>query len=308
VALAGVAPTVGVSKTASPPTGTATLAGVAPTVVASNHQTVAPLVGTVTLGGIAPTVGWSGIARPLVGPVDLVGLAPTISAGNSQTVLPGVGLVTLAGLAPVVVATANIAPAPDTGVVVLAGLAPPTVIATAHVWAFPPAGTMVLTGLRPLVLASVSTYGWHVVLVREGPRWDVGLSAEGPRWRVMLDDWAPGVTMSRYAPLDFPVHNDWTGMTMPITGIGTNGLTELYHGGLTALVTDESGSDTPLGSLSAACTEIGATGRYIISFPTGAIDDALGALEDGAVVYRVLLGTGIRIEDPVTIRTVRSSD
>lgn len=107
------------------------------------------------------------------------------------------------------------------------------------------------------------------------------------------------------------LHNDYVAPTRPI--VGTNPTTlrrELYHStDVVAFITDTPGSNTPIGGLSTACPEVGTTARYAIVFQAAVVDLALGGLDDGAVVYRVLTGPGdLRVEDPLTLRHIRPSD
>ena len=104
--------------------------------------------------------------------------------------------------------------------------------------------------------------------------------------------------------------NDYLAYTAPIYGRDPDdGVRKLYHSvSMSCIITDTAGSDTPIGGLSKAAPEIGTSGRYLVHFDASEVDANLGALTDGTIVYRVLKGPNdLRVEDPLTFRTIRPS-
>lgn len=90
----------------------------------------------------------------------------------------------------------------------------------------------------------------------------------------------------------------------------TSGQVELYHGiDVEAFITDAENSNTPIGTLTFACIEIGDTGQYGLAFDGDDITTSLAAKADGDILYRVIRSTqqNFRVVDPVTYRKTRSS-
>jgi len=157
VTIAGLAPTVTASnhQLVTAGLGAGTIAGLAPTVTASNHQSVTAGLGVAVIAGLAPAVAVSDnqVASPALGAATVAGLAPTVSATANVQVTAGLGAAILAGLAPTASATAHVSVTPALGAATLAGLAP-TVTATAHVTVTPGLGDAVADGLAPTATAT----------------------------------------------------------------------------------------------------------------------------------------------------------
>lgn len=93
--------------------------------------------------------------------------------------------------------------------------------------------------------------------------------------------------------------------TSPVTG-----RREGYHiPDVVGFITDAPGSNTPIGSLTVAATEIEDTGHWSVTFDGGQITTSLAAKADGDVVYRVIRSpNNFRVVDPVTYKKTRPSD
>jgi hypothetical protein len=140
--------------TVTPGAGTATAAGLSPTVL--TPRTVTPAVGTVDAAGLVPIALTPVTVTPALGTVDAAGLAPTVSATANVTATPALGDLTAAGLAPTVTATAHVTATPALGDVTATGLEP-TVTTGANTTATPALGEVTAAGLAPTVTATTNT-------------------------------------------------------------------------------------------------------------------------------------------------------
>ncbi len=95
--LNGFAPSV--SESVSPPLGSITISGYAPTT--DSNITVSPSAGNIQLDGFVPEFAPPFVMSPTKGDIQLNGFAPTIDTGSNQTVSPtAVGNLQLDGFAP----------------------------------------------------------------------------------------------------------------------------------------------------------------------------------------------------------------
>lgn len=136
-----------VDATLTPAVGTASTAGLAPTVSASVG--LQPLVGGAGTVGVVPTVAASIALTVPTGAAATAGAAPTISVGSA--LVPAVGVTTAAGQAPTVSTGSGLAPA--VGAASTAGHAPTF---AAHYNAAPAAGVIATIGVAPTVAADAS--------------------------------------------------------------------------------------------------------------------------------------------------------
>jgi len=161
----------------APPIGLLALLGYAPTITASNPQTINVPAASLTLTGYAPTVSANGnvsIDVPLAS-LDLTGITPTVNISGNQSVSVPLGSLALAAFAPdiqtpvsvdIPVASLSLAgytPTIGTGVSVdvpnatltLTGLVP-TISAAASANIDVPVATLTLQGYAPTIDGSIS--------------------------------------------------------------------------------------------------------------------------------------------------------
>ncbi len=106
------------------------------------------------------------------------------------------------------------------------------------------------------------------------------------------------------------IDNAWLEIIGPVSGINpATWRHELYHSDVVvAWITEESGSDDPVGGLEVSCPEIGDTAAYPVVFTGAALTAALDALAEGATLFRVVESPGdFRVEDELVLRKVRPS-
>jgi hypothetical protein len=144
---------VATGTTASPGVGALTLAGFAPTVTASDHQTVTTGLGQLTLTGYEPAVSGGVTVATDVGALTLTGFAPTVTATANVTVDTGVGQLTLEGFGPTVTASDHQVVATAVGQLTMTGFAPTI---TAGTSASPATGELTLTGFAPTVSVTLN--------------------------------------------------------------------------------------------------------------------------------------------------------
>lgn len=134
--------------TATPGVESVEITGYAPTVTASDHQSVTPANETLEITGLAPTVTATDnkTATPGTEAVEVTGLAPTVTIGGSQSVTPGTESVTITGLAPTV--SANVGATPGAEVIEITGYAPTV---TTPLEVTPATEAVEITGLAPVV-------------------------------------------------------------------------------------------------------------------------------------------------------------
>jgi hypothetical protein len=159
LALATFAPTVTASnhQSVTPTTAVLTITENVPTVTASNHQSVTPTTSSLALTAFAPVVTATDqqTVTPTTAALLLSAFAPSVTATADQTVIPTSATVVLTGNAPTVTAEADVTVIPGTASVTTTTYAP-TVSAAQHVSVIP--GTAVLTVTELVPTATVSDH------------------------------------------------------------------------------------------------------------------------------------------------------
>jgi hypothetical protein len=106
-------------------------------------------------------------------------------------------------------------------------------------------------------------------------------------------------------------YNDYSGVVGPIRGWNPDSAErELYHGtDIEVFIAATSASDTPIGTLTHAASEIGETGKFPFGFDGEEIATSMAAVSDGTKVYRIVRnGDGsIRIWRELTYKKTRES-
>lgn len=105
--------------------------------------------------------------------------------------------------------------------------------------------------------------------------------------------------------------NDYIEFAGPIRGRNPDGELDLYHGtDVEGMIVANVLSNTPIGGLTYASSEIGSSGKYPVLFEGAAITAALSANPSGTKFYRVIRSTGgnFRIVDEITYLHSRPSD
>ena len=194
----GIGNTGPIDSRVSVPLGTLTLAGFAPTVVATATALIDVPLGTLTLTGFAPTVSINPIYGSKVKPLGPFFLLFRRSTGSAQVpavsaaalVQPPSGTLTLEGFAPTVLAGTTVAP--PSGTLTLTAFAP--TVLTPNTVAVP-LGTLVLTAFAPTVLTPqlVTPPLGTLVLTGFAPTVSTGTSVAVPLGTLTLTAFAPDV-------------------------------------------------------------------------------------------------------------------
>jgi len=211
VAIAGLAPTVTASdhQTATPGLGAVVIDGFAPTIAISDHQTVEPGSGAVAVDGFAPVVTVSDhqTVLPGTGEVAINGFAPTVAVTGHQVVQPGLGVIAIAGHAPTVQTTADVTVEPGTGAVPVEGFAP-TLAITDHQVVQPGTGQAVIVGAAPVVSATdhqlVTPGLGEVVIAGFAPVVSISadVTVQPGTGAVSVNGFAPAVTVSEHQTVE----------------------------------------------------------------------------------------------------------
>jgi hypothetical protein len=132
--------------------GALTLAGFAPSVVATNHKNVLPAVGELAATGFSPSVVINVISQPALGEISLAGFSTSVAVTNHLNVSAGVGALVATGFEPSVSVTDHKNVLPSLGELSLAGFSPIITISD-HKVINTGLGEILFTGFHPTVEA-----------------------------------------------------------------------------------------------------------------------------------------------------------
>lgn len=141
---------VSVARNITAGLGELTMAGFAPSVVATNNKNIAAGLGELTITGFSPTVSVSNNLNVSAdfGALTITGFEPTVSVTANLNVTPDVGSLTFTGFSPTVTATDHKNILPDTGVITFTGFAP-TIHTPVNVSVN--TGEIIFTGFEPTI-------------------------------------------------------------------------------------------------------------------------------------------------------------